>query len=160
VCNGSGRIKGTEKVTVKIPAGAYDGLRLRIQGMGEAGENGAPYGDLYVDIKVKKDPNFTVDGLNLVHEAKISFGTAALGGEIEVPTVDGKGASLKIPAGTQPCTYLRLKGLGMPDLRTGRRGDLLVKVNIEVPKKLSRRQKELIMELEGKEKKHGLFKKK
>ncbi len=161
VCNGSGRVHVNEKVTVKVPAGAYDGLRLRIAGMGEAGENGAPSGDLYVDIKVREDPDFTVDGLNLIHEEKVSFGTAALGGEIEVPTVEGKTVTLKIPAGTQPCTYLRMKGMGMPHLRTGKRGDMLVKVNIEVPRRLSRRQKELIMELEGREKKkHGIFTKK
>ncbi len=159
VCNGTGRVHGVEKVTVKIPAGAYDGLRLRMAGMGEAGQNGAPSGDLYVEIHVRPHPDFKVDGLNLIHEEGISFGTAALGGEIEVPTIDGKHASLKIPAGTQPCTMLRMKGLGMPDLRSGKRGDMLVKVNIEVPKKLSKREKELIMELEGKEKKRGIFRK-
>ncbi len=160
VCNGTGRVRGIEKVTVKIPPGAYDGLRLRIGGMGEAGQNGAPAGDLYVILHVKKHPDFEVDGLDLLHESVISFGTAALGGEIQVPTLDGKGAKLKIPAGTQPCTYMKMKGLGLPDIHGRKRGDMYVKVNVEVPRKLSKKQKELIMELEGKEKKRGLFMKK
>ena len=160
VCGGSGRIRATEKVNVKLPAGTYDGLKLRISGMGDAGQNGAPPGDLYVRVHVMKHPDFEVDGLDLMHEERISFGTAALGGEIQVPTLNGKGAKLKIPAGTQPCTYMKLKGLGLPDIRSSRKGDMYIKLNIDVPRRLNKRQKELIAEFEGREKKHGIFTKK
>ncbi len=147
VCHGTGRVKVNESITVRIPKGAYDGLRLRISGMGEAGEMGAPPGDLYVVLHIRKDPEFEVDGIDLIKEEKISFPTAALGGEIEVKTLEGS-ARLKIPAGTQPGTYFRMKGLGLPHIRTGRRGDMFVKVQIDVPKKLTARQRELLVQLD------------
>ncbi len=159
VCHGTGRVKSTEHIKVKIPRGAYDGLRLRVSGMGEAGENGAPPGDLYVIVHLKKHSDFEVDGTDLIHEKKISFPTAALGGEVSVPTLTGK-ARLRIPSGTQPGTFFRLKGEGLPSIRSGRRGDLYVKIDISVPKKLTSRQKELLMEFEGIKERQGFFRKK
>ncbi len=147
VCKGTGRVRVKESITVKIPKGAYEGLSLRIPNMGEAGENGEPPGDLYVVLHLKKDPEFQVDGTDIIKEERIPFTVAALGGEIEVKTLEGS-AKLKIPAGTQAETHFRLKGMGMPHIRTGRRGDMYVIVNIDVPKKLTPRQKELLIELD------------
>ncbi len=159
-CHGSGRTRVKERITVDIPKGAYEGLRLRLPGMGEAGENGAPPGDLYVVIHLKKHPDFEVDGLNLVHEEKISFPKAALGGEVEISTLDER-VTLRIPPGTQPGTMFRIGGKGLPDIRTGKRGDLYVKIDIEVPKHLTQRQKELLREFEGiKQDRRSFFRKK
>ena len=148
VCRGTGRVRVREKIEVDIPKGAYDYLKLRVPGMGEAAENGGQPGDLYVVLHLKKHPDFKVDGMDLIHERKISFPKAALGGEIEIPTLDGS-VELKIPAGTQPGTMFRVRGKGMPQLGGSRKGDLYVRVNIDVPRHLTSRQKELLREFEG-----------
>ena len=139
-CNGEGRVHETTSVKVKIPAGVDTGSKLRSQGKGEAGINGGPSGDLYVVIHVKEHEIFERSGHDLYCEIPIKFTLAALGGTIEVPTLQGKG-SLKIPAGTQSGTVFRLRGTGVPHLRGGGRGDQMVRVNIEVPKKLNNDQR-------------------
>ncbi len=135
-CGGAGRVKERNEVKIDIPAGVYTGSRLRKSGAGNAGYNGGQYGDLYVVIYVSPNPRFERDGNDLYTDIKIKFTLAALGGQIEIETLTGK-AVLKIPAGTQPNTALRMKGLGMPNLRGGDRGDLYVRVNVEVPTKLN-----------------------
>jgi molecular chaperone DnaJ len=139
-CNGDGRVHETTSVKVRIPAGVDTGSKLRSQGKGEAGSNGGPAGDLYIVIHVKEHEIFERSGNDLYCEIPIKFTLAALGGTIEVPTLQGKG-SLKIPAGTQSGTVFRLRNTGIPDLRGGNRGDQMVRVTIEVPKKLSSDQK-------------------
>lgn len=139
-CNGDGRVHETTSVKVKIPAGVDTGSKLRSQGKGESGSNGGPSGDLYVVIHVKEHEIFERSGHDLYCEIPIKFTLAALGGTIEVPTLQGKG-SLKIPAGTQSGTVFRLRGTGVPHLRGGGRGDQMVRVNIEVPKKLNNDQR-------------------
>jgi len=146
-CQGRGRIPETRKVEVKIPPGVDSGVRMRLEGRGEAGVRGGPPGDLYVDITVKPHPVFTRRGNDLLCEQPISIYHAVLGGEIEVPTIDGKKASLGIPEGTQTCTSFRLKGKGMPDIRGRGRGDQHVKVKVIVPTRLSEKEKELFREL-------------
>lgn len=148
VCGGTGRVKVRENIEVNIPKGAYDYLKLRLPGMGETPGNGGDPGDLYVVIHLKKHPEFSVDGTDLIHERKISFPQAALGAEIDVPTLDGH-VKLKIPPGTQPGTMFRLRGKGLPELGSSRKGDLYVKVDIDVPRHLTQRQKELLREFEG-----------
>ncbi|OGC22905.1 molecular chaperone DnaJ [candidate division WOR-1 bacterium RIFOXYB2_FULL_42_35] len=142
-CHGEGRIKKSHKIKVKIPAGIDTGHRLRVAGAGDAGPKGATPGDLYVFINVEPHINFNREAENLFHRTKISFTQAILGDEIEVPTLEGK-ATLKIPAGTQPNTNFRLKGKGMPVLQRRDRGDLYVLVEIEIPKKVSSQQAELL----------------
>ncbi len=146
-CHGSGRIEKEKKLEVEIPAGIEDDMRLRIAGEGEAGEKGAPPGDLYIFLNIKPHRIFERDGPDLNIEVPITFAQAALGAEIEVPTLAGK-AKLKIPEGTQPGTVLRMKGKGMPDLQRGIVGNQNVKIIIEVPQKLSSRQKKLLEEFE------------
>lgn len=147
-CGGSGKERTAEKLAVKIPAGVGDGFRLRIAGKGQASEEiGEPPGDLYVAVRVKRHPVFERQGADLLLEQKITFALAALGGEIEVPTLSGK-AAVKIPAGTQSGTVFRLKGKGVYDLRERRHGDELVKVTVEVPARLSKRQRELLEEFD------------
>lgn len=144
-CGGSGRIKARNEVKIDIPAGVYTGSRLRKTGAGNAGYNGGGYGDLYVVIFVSPHPKFERDGNNLFCDTTIKFTLAALGGQIEVETLTGK-ALLKIPAGTQPGTALRMKGLGMPNLRGGEKGDLLVRIHVEVPRKLTDDQRKKLEE--------------
>ncbi len=139
-CNGDGRVNETTSVKVRIPAGVDTGSKLRSQGKGESGMNGGPAGDLYVVIHVKEHEIFEREGQDLYCEIPIKFTLAALGGTIEVPTLQGKG-SLKIPTGTQSGTVFRLRGTGVPNLRGGGRGDQMVRVNIEVPKKLNSDQR-------------------
>lgn len=148
-CRGAGAVESNENITVKIPAGAYDGLTLRLRGEGEASREGGSPGDLYAIISVSQHPEFAVDGLDLRLEKKISFTTAALGGKISVPTIDGGSAEVKIPSGTQTHTSFRLRGQGMPEVGGGRRGDEIVRVVIETPRDLTARQKELLEELKG-----------
>lgn len=145
-CRGKGRVVNERKIEVHIPAGVDHGARLRVAGEGEPGQNGGPPGDLYVFIRVKPHEFFTREGNHLVCEVPVSFPLAALGGEIEVPTLDGK-ARLWVPEGTQPGTVLRLKGKGAPNLRGFGRGDQLVRINVEVPRKLNSNQKKLLREL-------------
>jgi curved DNA-binding protein len=139
--------KGPEKVNVKIPAGITSGKKLRIPGRGEPGLGGGQAGDLFIQIKVLEDPVFQVEDHNLVVEKEIPLSQAALGTQVEVPTLEGKSLQVKIPPGTQPQAKLRLKGYGLPLLGGKGKGDQLVKVLVKVPKKMTERQKKLLEEL-------------
>jgi len=146
-CHGTGQEIIEKTIKVSIPKGVSDGTRLRIAGEGEAGEAGAPSGDLYVFIHVKEHDLFQRDGSDLYVEVPITFAQATLGATIEVPTILGK-AELKVPQGTQPETLLRMKGKGLPNLRHYGTGDQYVKITIDVPTKLNKKQKELLMAFE------------
>ncbi|WP_445397337.1 molecular chaperone DnaJ [Zobellella sp. An-6] len=146
-CHGEGRYQKTKTLSVKIPAGVDTGDRIRLSGEGEAGEAGAPAGDLYVQVHVREHDIFVRDGNNLYCEVPISFTSAALGGEVEVPTLDGR-VKLKIPAETQTGRMFRLKGKGVRSARNGLLGDLVCKVYIETPVNLTDEQKELLRQLE------------
>jgi len=145
-CHGNGRVQETKTLQAKIPPGVDTGDRIRLAGEGEAGERGGPAGDLYVQIQVKDHSIFARDGANLHCEVPISFATACLGGEIEVPTLDGK-VMLKIPSETQTGKLFRLRGKGVKPVRGGAVGDLLCKVQIEVPVHLTKEQKALVEKL-------------
>ncbi|MDD5578793.1 MAG: molecular chaperone DnaJ [Methylobacter sp.] len=145
-CHGQGRVEETKTLSVKVPAGVDTGDRIRLAGEGEAGEQGGPAGDLYVQIQVKDHAIFTRDGANLYCEVPISFPTACLGGELQVPTLDGK-VILKIPAETQTGKLFRLRGKGVKPVRGGAVGDLLCRVQIETPVHLTKEQKALIEKL-------------
>ncbi|WGS87087.1 molecular chaperone DnaJ [Methylomonas sp. UP202] len=146
-CYGQGRIQETKTLSVKVPAGVDTGDRIRLAGEGEAGINGGPSGDLYVQVQVKEHPIFTRDGANLYCEVPISFPTACLGGELEVPTLDGK-VMLKIPPETQTGKMFRLRGKGVKPVRGGAIGDLLCRVQIETPVRLTKDQQTLIEQLQ------------
>ncbi len=145
-CRGEGRVQETKTLSAKIPAGVDTGDRIRLAGEGEAGERGAPAGDLYVQIHVKDHPIFTRDGANLYCEVPVSFATACLGDEISVPTLQGK-VMLKVPAETQTGKLFRLRGKGVKPVRGGAVGDLICKVNIETPVHLTKEQKAIIQQL-------------
>ncbi|EKD73277.1 MAG: hypothetical protein ACD_45C00380G0009 [uncultured bacterium] len=147
LCHGKGRRKQTKKLSVKIPPGVDTGDRIRLGSEGEAGEPGAPSGDLYVQINVKQHSIFERDGTNLHCEVPISFVTAALGGELDVPTLTGR-VKLKVPAETQSGKVFRLKGMGAPSVQGGGTGDLLCKVIVETPVNLTHKQKELLGQFE------------
>jgi len=147
VCHGQGRVQETKTLSVKVPAGVDSGDRIRLAGEGEAGENGGPSGDLYVQIRVKEHSIFQRDDSNLFAEVPISFVTAALGGELEVPTLDGK-VVLKIPAETQSGKLFRLRGKGGKPVRGGPVGDLMCRVIVETPVNLSSKQQDLLREFE------------
>lgn len=142
-CGGNGRVEDQRTLSVKVPPGVDTGDRIRLSGEGEAGERGGPAGDLYVQIRVKPHPIFTREENNLSCEVPISFPTAALGGELEVPTLDGR-VSLKIPAETQSGKVFRVRGKGVKPVRGGSPGDLLCKVTVETPVSLTREQRELL----------------
>jgi len=144
-CRGEGRVVRERVVSVKIPPGVDNGTRLRVSGEGESGVRGGPPGDLYVIIRVKPHRTFTREGDDLVYQLNVSFAKATLGVEMSVPTLDGE-ANLRIPPGTQPGAQFRVKGKGMPRLQGMGRGDLRVKVNVEVPRKLSAEQKKALAE--------------
>jgi len=144
-CNGTGEVQRTRKISLKIPSGVDTGYHLRLRGEGEAGIRGGPPGDLYVVIHVKPHEMFERKGSDLFCEIPINFIQAALGAEVEVPTLDSK-AKLKIPPGTQTATVFRLKGKGLPNLHGFGRGDQFVKVVIRTPTKLTPRQKQLLTE--------------
>lgn len=144
-CHGHGRVERYKTLSVKIPAGMDSGDRIRLTGEGEAGEMGAPAGDLYVEVHVRQHNIFERDGSNLYCEVPIGFTVAALGGEIEVPTLDGR-VKLKIPAETQTGKLFRMKGKGVRPARGGMQGDLMCRVVVETPVKLSEKQKELLRE--------------
>ena len=146
-CHGQGRVQDTKTLSVKIPPGVDVGDRIRLAGEGEAGESGGPPGDLYVQINVREHPIFTRDGANLYCEVPISFPTACLGGDLEVPTLDGK-VMLKIPPETQTGRLFRLRGKGVKPVRGGAIGDLLCRVRIETPVHLTREQTDLIKKLD------------
>jgi len=145
-CNGSGAIQKRRKIEISIPPGVDTGQRLRLQGEGEAGIRGGPPGDLYIFIYVQQHPTFERDNSDLYCDWKISFPQATLGAKVEVPSIDGK-VELKIPAGTQNGIIFRLKGKGMPRLQGRGRGDEYVRIFIDVPTKLTRKQKHLVIEL-------------
>ncbi len=146
-CHGEGRFQKTKTLNVKIPAGVDTGDRIRLAGEGEAGESGAPAGDLYVQVHVKEHPIFQRDGNNLYCEVPISFTSAALGGEVEVPTLEGR-VVLKIPPETQTGRMFRMRGKGVRSLRSGAEGDLLCKAVVETPVNLSDAQKDLLRQFE------------
>ena len=145
-CHGTGQIMKNIKIEVKIPAGVDEGSVLPIRGQGEPGRNGGPNGDLYVVLAVSEHKLFQREGNDLYLDIPISFTQAALGDDITVPTLEGK-VSYKVPAGTQPGTVFRLRGKGITDVHGGRKGDLYVKVSLEVPTKLNAEQKKLIREM-------------
>ncbi|MDT8388400.1 MAG: molecular chaperone DnaJ [Thiogranum sp.] len=146
-CNGQGKVREQKTLSVKVPAGVDTGDRIRLANEGEAGENGGPSGDLYVQIMVKEHPIFKREDANLHCEVPISFGTAALGGELEVPTLDGR-VMLKVPPETQTGKLFRMRGKGVKPVRGGPVGDLLCRVVVETPVKLNSKQKELLRELD------------
>lgn len=146
-CHGMGRIQEPKTLSVKIPPGVDSGDRIRLSGEGEAGFKGGPPGDLYVHINVREHPIFTREGNDLLCEVPVSLATAALGGELEVPTLDGR-VKLKIPPETQSNKLFRLRGKGVRSVRGGETGDLLCRVTVETPVNLNARQKALLNELE------------
>ena len=146
-CHGQGRVEERKTLSVKVPPGVDNGDRIRLAGEGEAGENGGPPGDLYVQISVKPHPIFERDGSNLLCQVPIGVATAALGGELEVPTLNGR-VKLKIPSETQTGKLFRLRGKGVSPVRGGPTGDLLCKVVVETPVKLTEKQKDLLRQLD------------
>ena len=146
-CSGRGRVRKTRTLSVKVPAGVDDGDRIRLSGEGEAGRNGGPAGDLYVEIRVEKHKIFERDGANLACEVPISFATATLGGEVELPTLDGN-VSLRIPDGTQSGKVFRLRGKGVTTVRDHRQGDLFAQVAVETPVNLTSEQRELLQDFD------------
>jgi len=145
-CGGNGTVPDQKTLNVRIPAGVDTGDRIRLSGEGEPGEQGGPAGDLYVEVAVKPHPIFTRDGSDLRCEIPLAFTTAALGGEIEVPTLDGR-VTLRVPSGTQSGKVFRIRGKGVKPVRGGAQGDLLCRVSVETPVNLTGRQKELLEEL-------------
>jgi molecular chaperone DnaJ len=146
-CLGQGRVRRSRKLSVKVPAGVDNGDRVRLSAEGEAGRNGGPPGDLYVEIHVREHPIFERDGEHLSCEVPVSFATAALGGAVDVPTLEGD-VSLKIPAETQSGRVFRLRDKGVKPVRGGTRGDLFCRVAVETPVHLSAEQRELVRQLE------------
>jgi molecular chaperone DnaJ len=147
-CKGEGRVLRQRTVDAKVPAGVEDGTRIRFSGLGEGGLHGGPAGDLYVVLHVKEHAFFEREGNDLHCVIPISFGQAALGAEIAVPTLEGE-QMLKVPEGTQSGTTLRIRGKGVPVLNSRGKGDLFVEVRVQTPGKLNKRQRELLQELEG-----------
>ncbi len=147
-CRGAGRVEQPKTLSVRIPAGVDSGDRIRLTGEGEAGPNGGPPGDLFVQVEVREHPIFVRDGRNLYCEVPISFVDAALGGELEVPTLDGR-VRLKIPAETQSGKLFRLRGKGVTPVRGGGVGDLLCKVTVETPVRLTDSQKDLLRQFKN-----------
>lgn len=147
VCSGAGKIQKDKTLEVNIPKGVDDGNRIRLGGEGEAGTRGGPSGDLYIFLTIKPHDLFRRDSDMLYCQVPIPMTTAALGGQIEVPTISGKRARIKIPEGTQSGRQFRLKGQGMPELNGGFTGDMIIETAVETPVNLSKRQKELLQEL-------------
>lgn len=157
-CDGTGTVHKSRTLDVKIPAGVQDGTRLRLAGQGEAGANGAPAGDFYLDVHVRPDKRFERVGGDLIMRMDVPFTTLALGGEIEVQTIDDKTLSVKVPSGTQVGERLRVRGHGMPTGRASSFGDLYIEIAIRIPTKLSDEQKKLLNEFAGtKSPKKGWF---
>jgi molecular chaperone DnaJ len=146
-CGGGGRVKQHKTLSVKVPAGVDTGDRIRLSGEGEAGQNNGPAGDLYVQINVRPHPIFSREDNHLICTVPVSITMAALGGEVEVPTLDGR-VKLKIPSETQSDKIFRIKGKGVKPVRGGARGDLLCRIAVEIPVNLSSRQKELLREFD------------
>lgn len=147
-CSGQGRVQKDRSLSVNIPAGVETGTRIRLSGEGEAGLRGGPTGDLYIFIEVAKHEIFERDGVNLFCRVPVSMTRAALGGEIEVPTMDGGRSRVKIPAGSQSGRQMRLRSKGMPALRGAGQGDMIIEMAVETPVNLTARQKELLEEFE------------
>ena len=143
-CGGEGRVDKAQKLDVEVPPGVDSGTRIRLSGKGEAGPRGAPPGDLYIFVHVKPHAIFTREGTTLVTRVPVSFTTAALGGTIELPGLDGKAVEVGIPVGIQSGEQLRQRGVGMPVLQGRGRGDLVVEVQVETPTKMSREQRTLL----------------
>ena len=155
ICQGAGRVQRERNVQVPIPAGVEEGMRVRLAGEGEAGMRGAPSGDLYVDVAIKQHALFQRDGANIYVRVPLRMSQAALGGPIEVPTIDGGRAKVTIPPGAQSGDQFRLRGKGFAILRRSDRGDMYVQVAVETPLHLSKRQKELLEEFEAEAVKSG-----
>ncbi|MGE8940525.1 molecular chaperone DnaJ [Leptospira interrogans] len=147
-CSGSGRVTRERTLSVNIPPGVEDGTRIRLAGEGEAGLRGGPAGDLYIFLSIKPHDLFQRDGADIFCMVPISMITAALGGQIEVPTLDGSVTRVKVPEGTETGKQFRLKNKGMPVLRSKAQGDMYIQVEVETPKNLTRRQRELLEEFE------------
>ncbi len=143
-CNGQGRVQQEKSLVVKIPKGVEEGTRIRLTGEGEAGYQGGPSGDLYIFIAIKPHPLFQREGPTIYCKAPISVATAALGGEIDVPSIEGKRSKLKLSAGTQTGQKFRMRKMGMPRLNSSHVGDMVVEVEIETPVALTRAQKDLL----------------
>jgi len=157
-CSGTGQVKKQKTISVTIPAGVDTGTRIRISGEGEPGQRGAGNGDLYIFVEVQKDKLFEREEENIFCQIPISITTAILGGDVEVPTIEGKKARLSIPPGTQSETQFRLKAKGMTILRQTRRGDMYIEVGVEMPVNLNTKQKAILQEFEkegGTSKKHS-----
>jgi molecular chaperone DnaJ len=150
-CNGSGRVSKAKTMKVTIPAGIADGARIRLAGEGEAGLRGGRAGDLYIFVTVKPHRLFRREGDTINCDVPVSFVTAALGGEVEVPTIEGKKAIVKVPAGTQSGSVLKLRNKGMSIIRSAVRGDMMVYIKVETPLNLTKHQKELLREFENEE---------
>jgi molecular chaperone DnaJ len=148
VCSGSGRVTRERTLSVTIPEGVEDGTRIRLAGEGEAGLRGGPAGDLYIFLSIKPHEFFQRDGADLFCRVPIAMTTAALGGQVEVPTIDGSKSKVKIPEGTESGKQFRIKSKGMPVLRSKQQGDLYIQVEVETPKSLTRKQRELLKEFE------------
>ncbi len=148
VCGGGGRVEKERQLSVNIPAGVETGTRIRLSGEGEAGLRGGPTGDLYIFIEVEAHPIFERDAVNLYCTVPVSMTTAALGGEVEVPTIDGGRSRVKVLAGSQTGRQMRLRSKGMPALRGGGTGDMMIELAIETPVNLTSRQKDLLREFE------------
>jgi molecular chaperone DnaJ len=157
VCRGQGTVQRERSLQVSIPAGVEDGNRIRLSGEGEAGGQGAPNGDLYVHIAVRPHTIFQRDGANILVRVPLRMSQAALGGDVEVPSIDGGKAKVKIPAGTQTGDQFRLRGKGFSVLRSAARGDMYVQVMVETPQHLTRKQRDLLeaFEAEAKQNKAG-----
>ena len=151
VCRGEGRVDKPQTLKVDIPAGVDTGTRIRLSGKGEAGQRGAPPGDLYIFLHVKPHPVFEREGTTLATRVPVSFTTAALGGCVEIPELDGSTNRLEIPVGIQSGKQLRIRGAGMPVLQGRGRGDMVVEIVVETPTRLSRRQKEILEEFKATE---------
>lgn len=147
-CAGAGRVEKDRALSVNIPAGVETGTRIRLSGEGEAGMRGGPSGDLYIFVEVSQHKLFERDGTNLYCRVPVSMSTAALGGDIEVPTIDGGRGRVQIPSGSQSGRQMRLRGKGMPALRRSGTGDMLIELAVETPVNLTGRQKELLKEFE------------
>ena len=149
VCNGAGTLPRERTLAVTIPAGVEDGTRIRLSGEGEAGGKGIPPGDLYVHVTIAPHPIFQRDGANIFCRVPLRMTQAALGGDVEVPAIDGTRAKVKIPAGTQTGDQFRLRGKGFSVLRSTSRGDMYIQVAVETPQNLTKRQRELLDEFEA-----------
>jgi molecular chaperone DnaJ len=155
ICRGAGRVQRERSLNVSVPAGVDDGTRIRLSGEGEAGQRGAPAGDLYVDIAVRPHPIFQRDGANILVRVPLRMTQAALGGHVEVPSIDGGRSKVTIPAGTQTGDQFRLRGKGFSVLRSAARGDMYVQVMVETPQNLSPKQRELLEQFETEAEKGG-----